>query len=158
MKNKGPKNNHKRLDSAAQYPLYTASGVNPAGRSTIRRIRQRYCTSALILATLCGAGLMLFGYPALGKGLILGALFSILNFILIAAVLPMRLGQGRGKSIFFSMGSIYLRYAVMAVPLVLALKQEAFAVSTAAIGLFMVQLAILGDQLLVRWRHSFESE
>lgn len=161
MKNTGPKSNYKRLNSDLQCPIHTDSGVNPTdgggALATMRSTRQRYCTMALIMAISAGAALMLAGYPALGKGLILGALFSVLNFILIAATLPKRLGKSRGKTFLFSIFSIYLRYAILAIPLVLAIKQEAFAVSTAAAGLFIVQLAILGDHLLARWRHALEA-
>lgn len=100
---------------------------------------------------------MLLGYPGLGKGLILGALFSVLNFILMAIALPLRLGKGRGKSLLISLSSIYLRYAILAVPLIWALKHETIAISTAAAGLFMVQVAIVGDHLMTRLRNPLET-
>lgn len=126
--------------------------------SAIRKTRQRYGTTALVMGILAGAALMVFGFSALGKGLILGALFSVLNFYVMALAIPMRLGKTRGKSLFFSMASICLRYALLAIPLIWAFKQDAFAFSSAAAGLFMVQFAILGDHLLARWRHPMEAD
>lgn len=147
------KSSHSQL-----HPTGRISGESASDHlSVIHKTRQRYCTMALVLAITFGVVLVLVGYPAFGKGLVLGALFSILNFILMAFALPMRLGKSRGKSILFSFVSIYLRFAVMAVPLVWAIKQEAFAVSTVAVGLFMVQITILGDHLLERYRHPMEA-
>lgn len=126
--------------------------------SAMRKTRQRYGTIALVMAILAGAAMMLFGFPALGKGLILGALFSVLNFNIMALAIPGRIGKGRSKSFFYSMASIYLRYALLAIPLVWAFKQDAFAFSSAAAGLFMVQFTILGDHLLARWRQPSEAD
>ena len=141
---------------AAQHSASRSDEVNHL--SAMRKTRQRYGTIALVMAILAGAALMLFGFPALGKGLILGTLFSVLNFYIMALAIPRRIGKGRSKSFFFSMASIYLRYALLAIPLILAFKQDAFAFSSAAAGLFMVQFAILGDHLLARWRQPKEAD
>ena len=97
--------------------------------------------------------MMLFGLEPFGKGLILGTLFSVLNFLLMAAALPKRVGLGRRKTFFFSLGSVYVRFALLAIPLFFACKYDFVAVSTVAIGLFMVQVAILGDQVWGRLRN-----
>lgn len=161
MKNRTPENSHRLRHTASQHLSFCAQGTNSndvgGHRNAIRKTRQRYCTLALTMAILVGAVLMLFGYPALGKGLILGALFSILNFILMAIALPMRIGKGRGTSIMFSLGSLYIRFALMALPLVWAIKQDAFALPAVATGLFMIQIAIMGDHLLGRWRNLLEA-
>lgn len=96
-----------------------------------------------------GIGLVfiLAGYKPLGKGLVLGAVFSVINFVLIAETLPFKLGQSKGKTFGFALLSIFLRYALMAVPLVVAIKFEQFHLVTAIAGLFAVQLVILGDHL-----------
>jgi hypothetical protein len=119
----------------------------------VRRTLQRYCTMALTIAVCAGGLLMIIGLRPIGKGLILGSLFSVLNFILMSTALPLRVGLKRRKSFLFSLGSVYVRYALLAVPLILAIKQDLIAVSTVAAGLFMVQIAILGDQLWDRLRN-----
>ena len=151
------KRSHRQRDATVLSSHTALTGRRQADegghRSTLRKTWQRYCTMALVLAIIAAGVLMLLGYPTLGKGLILGTLFSVVNFFLMALVLPMRLGKGRGKSFFVSTVSIYLRYVLLALPLIWAFKQDAFAFSTAAIGLFMVQIAILGDHLFSQWRH-----
>ncbi len=109
------------------------------------------------MALVAGAGLMLSGYVALGKGILLGAIFGVLNFILMGLALPMRLGKSRAKSIFLSLSSICVRYAILSIPLIWALKADTIAVSTTAVGLFMVQITILGDHLWRQWRNPVEA-
>ncbi len=125
-----------------------SAGTDP--RQPIRQALRRHCTAALILAIAIGGPMILAGYRPMGKGLILGSIFSVINFILMATALPMRSGLGPGKTFVFSLGSIYFRYAVMAMPLIWALKRESVDVFAVAGGLFMVQVAILGDQLWTR--------
>jgi hypothetical protein len=145
----------KEARSSAADVVFTAEQANIIDRTSVRNALHRYCSIALITAATAGSAMMLFGLRPMGKGLILGAVFSVINFILMATALPIRIGLGRKKAFLFSLGSIQIRYALMAVPLVISLKlkQDLFAVSTVAVGLFMVQLAILGDQLWMRLRN-----
>jgi hypothetical protein len=99
-------------------------------------------------AVLIGAALIFGGLPAWGKGLIAGTLFSILNFILMAEVLPHHIGKSQRRAAAFSMGSILLRYSLMAVPMILSLKYHLFQPVAAAVGLVFVQMVILADHLL----------
>ena len=138
----------------SRYAIPTAAPTDTGHRPPIQKTLQRYCSLSLGFATVAGAIMIFAGFRPLGKGLILGAVFSVVNFLLMASALPMSIKPGRRKPFLFSLGSIYLRYALMAVPLVMAFKQESFAVSTVAVGLFMVQLTILGDQLWGRLRNS----
>jgi hypothetical protein len=101
----------------------------------------------MVAALLIGGGLILAGLPALGKGLIAGTLFSILNFILIAESLPYKLGKSRPKASAVSMAWILLRFSLMAVPMILSLKYQLFHPATAAVGLFFIQLIILAEHL-----------
>jgi hypothetical protein len=89
--------------------------------------------------------LILAGQKALGKGLVLGTLFSVLNFILIGEIIPLQIGQSRGSTFFFSFFSVGLRYVLLAVPLILAIKLDGINMFTAIFGIFMVQLMILAD-------------
>jgi hypothetical protein len=140
---------------SAEDVAITAEQTHTLDRTIVRKSLHRYCSIALIAAAIAGSAMMVFGLRPMGKGLILGAVFSAINFILMATALPIRIGLGRKKAFLFSLGSIQIRYALMAVPLVISLKlkQDLFAVSTVAVGLFMVQLAILGDQLWMRLRN-----
>jgi hypothetical protein len=117
-------------------------------------IQKHYIRLALILAVLLGGVLMAIGQRPLGKGIILGALFGIVNFVLMALALPMRLRYDRGKAMLFALSSIYVRLALMALPLIWALKHDAVALTTTAVGLFLVQIAIFGDHLWTKLRKS----
>ncbi len=114
-----------------------------------REAQKKYGSRAMAAAVLIGGGMIFLGFPALGKGLIVGALFSVLNFVLIAESLPYKLGKSRPTASAVSMGWILLRYGLMAVPLVMAFKFNLFDPVTAAVGLFFVQLAILFDHFVL---------
>ncbi len=123
-------------------------------RASLYDVQKRYATMALIAAIIGGGGLMVAGYAPLGKGLLAGTLFSVLNFWLMAKALPHRLGHGRAKTFFLSITSIYGRYAFMALPLILAVKLPHLAISTVVLGLFAVPLMILGERIWQQWRRS----
>lgn len=102
----------------------------------------------MALSILAGLLFILIGLKPVGKGLILGTLFSVINFILIAQTLPLRLSQSKKKTFLLSIGSIFFRYALLAVPLIVAVKYEQFSFPAAACGIFMIQLVIMADHLL----------
>ena len=113
----------------------------------IKQTQKRYCSMALIAAIGIGFIMIVAGYKPEGKGLILGTLFSIINFIVMGMMLPARLGKSRGHTFFISMGSIFLRYGLLAIPMILAIKQAQFSLVTAVIGIFFIQIVILSDHL-----------
>jgi hypothetical protein len=113
-----------------------------------REALKRYCSRAMAAAILIGAALIFGGLPAWGKGLTAGTLFSILNFILMVEALPHHIGKSQRRATVFSLGSILLRYSLMAVPMILALVYHLFHPAAAAIGLFFVQLVILTEHVL----------
>ncbi len=100
-------------------------------------------TVAIILAV----GLIVIGEKAAGKGLVLGALFSVINFVLIGLTLPRTVGHGKRASILISLVSLLLRYTLLAIPLILAIKLDPLNLITVLIGIFMIQLMILLDHL-----------
>jgi hypothetical protein len=113
-----------------------------------QQTQKEYCSQAMMLAIGAALIFMAVGDKPISKGLILGTLFSILNFILIAQSLPSRLDKGRSKTFLVCLGSVWLRYAVLAVPLIVAAKFESFNFFAAAVGILMVQVVILGRQLV----------
>ena len=101
-----------------------------------------------MIVSLALAGiLILFGYKPIAKGLVLGTFFSILNFILMGLTLPMKLNANRKKTFLVSLGSIWFRYGIMAIPLAIALYSESFEFFSAAAGLFMIQFVILAHHI-----------
>jgi hypothetical protein len=114
----------------------------------IRETQKKYCSLALVTAIIIGFFLIIAGQSSLGKGLILGTLFSSINFALMGEVLPHKVGKSRGKTYLISLGSIVSRYVLLAVPIVLGIKfPDRFDLITVIIGIFMVQLVILWDYL-----------
>jgi len=102
----------------------------------------------MVAAILIALGFILAGYKPIGKGLVLGTLFSVLNFVLMGEMLPMRLGRTRRAAVFVSLGSLVVRLGLMAVPLIVASRYEEFNLFGVIPGLLMVQAVILLDHLL----------
>lgn len=114
----------------------------------IRQTRNKYSTRAMAVGICAALILILAGYRTMGKGLMLGVVFSVINFVLIAQTLPSSIGKSRKQATVFSLGSIGFRYAILAVPLAVAAKLEAFHFAATAVGIFMIQLVILAEQVL----------
>ena len=115
---------------------------------SVKETQKKYCSLAMMAAILIGLVMILAGQKPVGKGLILGTIFSVVNFVLMGETLPVRMGRTRQKAFFFSLGSIVLRYLLMAIPLFLAIKTDQFNLVASICGLFMVQLMILADHFI----------
>jgi hypothetical protein len=115
---------------------------------SLRQTQKKYCSRAITAAIFVGLFLILFGQKPVGKGLILGTVFSIVNFILMAQTLPQRMGKSKNKTFFLCFGSIILRYFLLAVPLVIAIKFDQYNFIAVVFGIFMIQFVILGDHLV----------
>ena len=114
----------------------------------IAQTQKRYGTSSMMAAIFIGILFIVMGHKAQAKGLILGSIFSVLNFVLMGEILPLLVGHSRKKSSFISLSSIVFRHGLLAIPLILALKMEWLDFAATVIGLFMVQIMIMGDHLL----------
>jgi hypothetical protein len=101
----------------------------------------------MVAAILIALTLILAGYKPVGKGLVLGALFSVINFVLIGETLPMKLGKSRRAASALSLLSLLFRLAIMAVPLVTAVQYDQFNIFAVIPGLFMVQAVIMLEHL-----------
>ena len=102
----------------------------------------------MVAGVLIGMIFIFLGEKAVCKGLILGTLFSIFNFILMGETLPARLQQSSTKRILLSPGSIPFRYVLLAIPVVLAIKSESFNLISTVGGMLSVQFMILTDHLI----------
>ncbi|UCD88794.1 MAG: ATP synthase subunit I [Desulfobacterales bacterium] len=115
---------------------------------TLRQIQKKYCSTAITVA-IFGALLFIFAdQKAIGKGLVLGSVFSVINFILMGETLPLRLGKSKGKTFMWALGSIYFRYIILAIPLIMAIKMDQLNLFAAIVGIFLVQIVILADHAL----------
>ena len=114
----------------------------------VKQAQKKYTTLALTLSIGVGLLFILMGQKPVGKGLILGAIFSVLNFILMGKTITLRLGKSKRKTFSISMGSIILRYLLLAIPLIAALRFKQFNLVAAILGIFMIQFVILSEHLL----------
>jgi len=103
----------------------------------------------MTVAIIAGLVLVVIGQQPIGKGLVLGAIFSVVNFVLMGETLPMRLGKSKRRTVTIALGSIMFRYVLLAIPLVVAIKFDQFNVFATILGIFMIQLVILGDHFFV---------
>lgn len=115
--------------------------------NTIRETQKKYCSRALTFAILTAVIFIAADQKVIGKGLILGTIFSIINFILMGESLPARLGKAKKKTFFFSLGGIVVRFALLAVPVVVGIKNSGIDLIAVVFGLFMVQLVLLADHI-----------
>ena len=115
---------------------------------SIKQTQKKYGARAIWIAIAFGLCFILIGHKDVAKGLILGTVFSVINFILIGQTLPLRLGKSKRKTFFMSLGSILFRYVILAIPIVVAVKFEQFDLVAAILGIFMIQAVILADHLI----------
>lgn len=100
----------------------------------------------MLVAVSVAVVLVLAGHKPVGKGLVLGTVFSSLNFILMGETLPKRISGSRRRASVASGISIFIRYVLLAAPLIIAIKYSAFNIAATVVGLFMIQIMILATQ------------
>lgn len=116
----------------------------------VKQAQKQITQRALWLAIIVGLVFIVMGYKPVGKGLILGTLFSVLNFILMAKSIGYKFGRSKRQIFSISIGSIVFRYILLAIPLVAAVKFEQFDLVAVIVGVFMIQIVILAGHLLTQ--------
>lgn len=116
----------------------------------VKETQKKYCSVAILCAITIGSIFIFAGLRPVGKGLILGTLFSIINFLLISVTIPMKIGITKKKATWLSFASINLRYIILAVPLFMAIKMEDFNLIAVIAGIFSIQIILLVDNLLIQ--------
>jgi ATP synthase protein I len=114
----------------------------------VKQAQKKYTSLALTLSIGVGLLFILTGHKPVGKGLILGAIFSVLNFMLMGKSIALRFGRSKAKTFSISMGSIIIRYLLLAIPLIAAVKYEQFNLVAAILGIFIIQMVILAEHVL----------
>ncbi|MBW2492635.1 MAG: ATP synthase subunit I [Deltaproteobacteria bacterium] len=116
---------------------------------SIRETQKKYCARAITAAIFIGFFFIIAGQKPVGKGLILGTVFSIINFIIMGETLPLRIGKSKNKTFFLSLFYIFFRYILLAVPLIIAVKFDQYNLISVVVGIFMIQLFILADHIAI---------
>jgi len=127
------------------------------GMESVKQTQKKYGTRAIWIAIAIGLCFFLAGQKPVGKGLVLGTVFSVINFILIGQTLPLRIGKSKRKTFLLSLGSIFGRYVLLAVPVFVAVKFADFNLVAAILGLFMIQIVILADHILKLFSSNWET-
>ncbi len=114
--------------------------------TTVLDVQKKYGSRALILAI--GAGLLCLsiGQKEMCRGLVLGGVFSAVNFALMGQFLRYRLSDNRKAAVGRSLVALLMRHLLLAMPLILAVQSERFNFPATVVGIFMVQLVILVEQ------------
>jgi hypothetical protein len=112
----------------------------------VLEIQKKYGSRALILAIGAGLFFLAMGQKEICRGLVLGGVFSAINFALMGQSLCYRLSDNRKMAVRRSFFALLSRLAILAVPLFLAVRSERFDFSATVVGIFMVQLVIMIEQ------------
>jgi hypothetical protein len=102
-------------------------------------------TSAIIIAFAC----LILDEKAIAKGIVLGTLFSIINFVMLGRSIPMVLGRSVGKTRAIGLISILSRYALLAVPLIVGIKSDAFNFIAVVVGIFAIQIVTMVNYTII---------
>lgn len=117
----------------------------------VKKAQKLYCSSAMYYAI--GAFFILFflGHKDIGKGLVLGTLFSVFNFVLMGILLSRQINgaQNKWRARSRAFLSIFLRLAILAIPLVISSKSESINFYGAVAGIFMIQFSILFNNVIL---------
>ncbi len=111
--------------------------------TTVLDTQKKYGSRALVLAIGAGLLFLALGQKGVCRGLVLGGVFSAVNFALMGQAIRFRLSDNRKAATRRSLLSLLLRYALLAVPLVLAVRSDRFNFAATVAGIFMVQLVIM---------------
>ena len=115
-----------------------------------KQLQKKTIQQALWLSVVVGLVFILAGHKPVGKGLILGAFFSVINFIVMAKSIEFKFGRSKHQIFSISLVSILFRYALLAIPLIAAVKFEQFNLAAVIVGIFIIQLVILAEHLITQ--------
>ncbi len=126
----------------------TQETENP--RDEIVKTQKKICSWAMTSAIVLALVFLVLDEKATAKGLVLGTLFSIINFVLLGRSIPMTLGQSVARARMIGLTSILCRYAVLAIPLIVGVKSDAFNFVAVVVGVFAVQIVTLVDYTIIK--------
>ena len=113
----------------------------------IRHLQKRYCGGALSVAILLSLVVYLAGWPAVTRGLLLGALFSALNFALLGKTMTQKLAGAHRRNTIIAVAAQVGRYLLWGLPVVVAVKMPSVDLPATIAGLFMVPIFIIADSV-----------
>ena len=111
--------------------------------ATTLDIQKKYSSRALIVSIAAALFFLGLGYKDMCRGVVLGGVFSAINFSLMGQLLQYRLVHQRKIAVRRALISMALRYTLLAIPLIVAVRSDRFSVTATVVGIFMVQLVIM---------------
>ncbi|MBW1918703.1 MAG: hypothetical protein DRH11_07245 [Deltaproteobacteria bacterium] len=115
----------------------------------VKEAKRKYCSQALLAAVIVAVVAIILGQRAIARGVLLGAIFSTINFSVMAMLNPLKIGKSKYKAGSFAFLSLFLRMAILAIPLVISAKNTSVNFFAVVVGIFFVQLVILLDQFVM---------
>lgn len=117
----------------------------------VRKVQKLYGNRAMFFGIIAGFILIMFDKSAIGKGLILGTIFSVINFVIMGMFLGKQItaGQKPFRAGSTALLSLFLRLAILAIPLAISHKLEPINLFGTVVGIFMIQLTILFSKLVI---------
>lgn len=113
----------------------------------VRELRKKYCPTALFVAIVAGLILILLGHRDLARGLVLGTLFSILNFVMMSLSIELRMQKTRRSSTVMALLLVIMRFGLLTIPLIIAISYDKYHIIGTIVGIFMVQAVMLTEAL-----------
>jgi hypothetical protein len=126
--------------------------MTPQPLETTRRLSVRYASAALTLAAVAGTVFFLLGRPPVGRGVVLGGVFSALNFYLMGCALARRHASGRPVNRSFCLASAAVRHLLLAVPVAAGACFDRIHLPAVVAGLFSVQAVLILEALWEAFR------
>lgn len=108
-----------------------------------RELQKKYGARVMFLAIAVWIVFYILDMPDIGRGFLLGAVASVINFALLGESLARRMGLTGRKLQLNIYSSLVIRLLIMAVPLYLGIKSDRFNIFAVIVGLFMIQIMIL---------------
>jgi hypothetical protein len=116
----------------------------------VNQVQRRICSWSTLIAIIAALLFVVFQEKAIAKGILLGTLFSIINFILLGKSIPLALGQTRPRAGMIGLASILGRYVLLAIPMVIAIKSSSINFIAVVVGIFAVQIVTLFNYIVIR--------
>ena len=123
---------------------------NETNKNEVSELKKRTCSYALKAAIVVAVVFLILQENAIAKGLLLGTLCSIVNFMLLGISVPMAVGQTRNRAALIGLFSILIRYILLAIPLILGIKLASISFIAVIVGIFAVQIVALIDLVVIR--------
>lgn len=99
----------------------------------------------LVASIIC----LIMGWKEVSRGLGLGALFSVINFTIMARLIPLQFGRSKRVVAMINLGSLAGRYVILAIPLIVSLKSTSINFVATMVGIFAIQIIILLENLVI---------